>query len=207
MLFLSLLLLFSLSYAKVEKVIEGEVYKRFGDSVRVQRVRLGGKLDSEKVDKIELQMEYGRSRAVAYVYSGEQRYQAIIEALWKVKVYIAIEDIPKDSPINLDSFRVEERFVKTIPSDLRIEPQEFENFVASTKIAKGTMLRRSLLKEVPAVSPGDVVEAVYRSGSLEIVFKAVAVDGGKVGKIIRLKKDDKVLRGKIISKGVVEVLQ
>lgn len=202
---LSLLLLFSFAFSSPEELIESEVYKRFGNSVKVQSVRLFAPKNLE-VERVELDMEYGRSRAVAYLYSGRERYQAIVNALWKAKVFIALEDIPKGSPIRPEQFKVEERFMKTIPSDLRLSSEDFENYMASTRITKGTMLRRSLLKEVPVVKSGDLVEVVYRSGSIELSFQAVAVDSGTAGKIIRIRREDKILRGRVLAKGKVEVL-
>lgn len=201
---LSLFLFVNLCFAGVEKFVEDEVYKRFGDLVKVNKVKIIGKV--EKVDKIELDMEYGKSRMIAYIYSGDERHQALIDALWKVKVFVAKEDIDKGTPISTELFRVEERFMKSIPSDLRLNPEEFENFVASTRIVKGTMLRRSLLRELPAVRAGEVVEAIFKSGTIEISFQAIAVDTGTVGKVIRIKRDENMLRGKVISRGKVEVV-
>jgi len=202
---LSLLFALCLAFASPERLVESEVYRRFGDSVKVQKVRIPSPRGME-IERVELDMEYGRSRAVAYLYSGRERYQAIIDALWKAKVYIALEDIPQGSPIRPEHFRVEERLMKTIPSDLRLSPEDFGNFVASTRITKGTILRRSLLKEVPAVKVGEAVEAVYRSGSIEVGFQAVAVDTGGVGKVIRIRREDRMLRGRVLSRGRVEVL-
>lgn len=68
------------------------------------------------------------------------------------------------------------------------------------------MLRRSLLKEVPAVKSGDVVEVVYKSGSLEVSFQAVAVDSGTIGRVIRIRREDRMLRGKVVARGRVEVI-
>ncbi len=97
-------------------------------------------------------------------------------------------------------------YQREVPSDLRLSPEDFEKYIASTRIARGTMLRRSLLKEVPIVKSGDLVEAVYKSGSIELSFQAVAVDSGTAGKIIRIRREDKILRGRVLAKGKVEVL-
>ncbi|MCS6997879.1 MAG: flagellar basal body P-ring formation chaperone FlgA [Aquificaceae bacterium] len=204
--FLSLLIILELSFGSVERLVEEEVYRRFGELVKVQRVKLLGKKEVKSPERIELQMEYGKSRAVAYLYFGDKREQVLIDALWKVRVFVALEDIQKGSAIKPEMFRVEEVFMKTIPSDLRLNPADFENYTASTNITRGTVLRRSLLKEVQAVKVGEVVEAFYKSGALEVSFRAVAIDGGQVGKVIRLRKEDRVLRGRVLSKGKVEVL-
>lgn len=201
----SLLFVFCFAFAGVEELVESEVYKRFDDRVKVQKVKVMAPKGVE-FERVELDMEYGRSRAVAYLYSDKDRYQAIIDALWKVRVFIAVEDIPQGAFIKPEYFRVEERWMKTIPSDIRLSQEDFENFFASTRITKGTMLRRSLLKEVPAVRYGEPVEVVYRNGSIEVNFQAVAVDTGRVGKVIRIKREDKVLRGRVLSRGKVELL-
>ncbi len=203
---LSLLLTISLALAGPEELVKSEVYRQFGDLAKVQNVKVFAPKGVE-FERLELEMEYGRSRAVAYLYSGTERYQALIDALWKVRVFIALEDIPKGSPIKPEYFRVEDRFMKSIPSDLRLSPKDFDNFIASTRITKGTMLRRSLLKEVPAVRAGEPVEAVYRSGALEVSFQAVAMDSGTLGRVIRIRREDRVLRGRVFSRGKVEVLQ
>lgn len=204
--FLSLLIILNLSFGGVERFVEEEVYRRFGGLVKVQKVKLLGREEVKNPERIELQMEYGKSRAVAYLYFTDRRQQALIDALWKVKVFIALEDIQKGSPIKPEMFKVEEVFMKTIPSDLRLEPADFGNYTASTSITRGTVLRRSLLREVQAVKAGEMVEAFYRSGALEVSFQAVAMDGGQVGKVIRLKREEKVLRGRVLSRGRVEVL-
>lgn len=202
---LSLLFLFCSAFASPEELIVSEVYKRFGDRVKVQKVKIFAPKDLE-FDRIELDMEYGRSRALAYLYSDKERYQAVLDALWKTEVFIALEDIPKESSIKPEQFKVEERFMKTIPSDLRLSPEDFEKYITSTRITKGSMLRRSLLKEVPAVKAGDVVEVVYKSGSLEVSFQAVAVDSGTIGRVIRIRREDRMLRGKVVARGRVEVI-
>ncbi|MCS7308553.1 MAG: hypothetical protein NZ526_08415, partial [Aquificaceae bacterium] len=102
MLVLSLFLLLSLAYARVEEAIEELVYQRFGDSVKVQKVKVLGAREVSRVDRIELHMEYGKSNALAYLYSGEKRYQVILDVLWKVKSFVALEDVPKGSIIKLE---------------------------------------------------------------------------------------------------------
>ena len=37
---------------------------------------------------------------------------------------------------------------------------------------------------------GDVVNAVFKSGAIEVVFQTIAIDTGSIGKVIRLKRDD-----------------
>ena len=189
----------------LEKLIEGEVHKKFGDLAVLRGVKLLGREIPNRVDRVEIDAEYGKSRAIAYIYEGDKRYQAVLDIYWTLKVFVAKEDIPKGAPLKPDMFYQEERLVKSVPSDLRISPEELENYTASTRIIKGTILRRSLMEEPPAVKAGDQVEAVFRSGSVEVRFSAVALDTGKVGSTVRIKRDGKVLRGRVVARGLVEV--
>ncbi len=208
--FLFRLLLFvslSVSFAgqNLEKLIQEEFYKKFGDLALLKGVKLIGREKPSRIDRVEIDGEYGKSRVVAYLYEGTNRYQAVLDVYWRLKVFIAKEDIPKGASLKPEMFYQEERFVKSLPSDLKINSDEIESYTASTRIIKGTMLRRSLMEEVPAVKGGDQVEVIFRSGSIEVRFSAVALDTGKVGKTIRIKREGKVLRGRVVSKGLVEV--
>ncbi|MFN3946712.1 MAG: hypothetical protein ACK4LA_01335 [Aquificaceae bacterium] len=54
---LSLILFMGLAFAGVEEVIKKEIYERFGDKLKVNKVKLFTPV--EKFEKIELDMEYG----------------------------------------------------------------------------------------------------------------------------------------------------
>ncbi|RMH79421.1 MAG: flagella basal body P-ring formation protein FlgA [Acidobacteria bacterium] len=195
------------AHVSVEKAIEEKIYTRFGNGVRVQGVRFLGPKSLKEIQRIELDMEHGKARAVAYVYTGERRFQAVIDALWSYKVYIALRDIPKGSTVDISMFEEEERLAKTVPSDLRLSPEDFKNYVASTFIPKGTVLRKSYLKELPLVSAGEKVEVIYRREYIEIRFDGIAMDSGRMGELVSVKRGDRILRGRVVSKGLVEVLR
>lgn len=202
---LRILMFVSLCFANaLQEAVEREAQKAFGDLVKIQKVKAFSPI--ERIDRVELDMEYGRTRALAYVYSGGERHQVLIDALWKVRLFIAQQDIPKGTPIKPEFFRVEERYIKSVPSDLKLREEEFENYVASTHITRGTVLRRSLLKEVPLVQAGDEVEVVYKGDGIELRFHGQALDTGGRGKRVRVKRDGKIIRGKVVGKGLVEVM-
>ena len=77
-------------------------------------------------------------------------------------------------------FDREERWLRSIPQDLMINPEELRNYQTSTHIPKGSVLRRSIMKPVPAVSRGDIVKLVFRSGSIEIISQGTSLDRAEV---------------------------
>ncbi len=203
---LALLFWVSIAFANLEDLIKQELQKRFGEDVKLVKLRPLGKLG--KVEGLSLDVEYGRLRSVAYVDSQGERVEVVLDLLWRLKVYRAKADIPKDSPLDPSMFEEDYIWVKTVPSDLRILPDSLSNYVSSTKILKGSMLRRVYLRPVPAVRYSETVRAVFKSGSVVITFNARALDTGYVGKVIRIKPEfsDKVLRARVVSRGEVEVL-
>ncbi len=209
---LSLLLVSSFAFCwKVEELsvlVERQVKEMFGEEVRINRIfflNWDGK--GEGTPQVELDMEYGKARAFAYLHFEKGRYTAVVDALWRVKLLKAKKDIKKGEQLFAELFDVEERWLKSVPKDLLIDSQELKDYLASTHIPKGAILRRSLTKPSPAVNRGDMVKIVFRSGNVEIATQGISLDVGHVGKVVRVKTSSgKLLRSKVIGRGVVEVI-
>ena len=167
--------LFAFSFAfcwtkeELNVFVERQVKERFGEDVRVNKaILLNWDGKGEGVPKVELDMEYGKVRAFAYLQFEENRYTAVIDALWRAKLLRAKKDIKKGELLSAELFDVEERWLKSIPKDLLIDPEELKDYRASTDIPKGSILRRSVMKPSPAVNRGDIVKAIFRSGNIQI---------------------------------------
>ncbi len=76
------------------------------------------------MSKVELDMEYGKVRAFAYLQFEGNRYTAVVDALWRAKLLKAREDIKKGDLLSAELFDVEERWFKSVPKDLLIDPKE-----------------------------------------------------------------------------------
>ena len=202
-------LCFSWTEDRLKNLIGDAIKERFGDSVKVERIKiLDWKGELEGTPKVELDMEYGRARALAYLDFGQKRLSAILEVYWKAEFLVAKQDIPKGTVLSTELFAEKERWLRSIPNDFRLNKDELKNYQASTHIPKGSILRRSIIKPLPAVKRGDVVKLILRSGNLEIITYGTALDGGEVGKTVRVKtQSGKIMRGKIIDLGIVELLE
>ncbi|WP_448587325.1 flagellar basal body P-ring formation chaperone FlgA [Thermocrinis sp.] len=200
---------FSLSEAELKAKVEEQIKRKFGDDVRVAKIELlSWDKKGEGEPNIELEMEYGKARAMAHVEFGDRRLTAVVVPLWRARLLSAKYDIQRGSQLYPELFTIEERWLRSIPNDLRISLEEVKNYQASTYIPKGSILRRSVIKPLPAVERSDVVKLVLRSGALEVSTQGVSLDRGEVGKVVRVKtQSGKVLRCRVIERGVVEVVE
>jgi flagella basal body P-ring formation protein FlgA len=81
-----------------------------------------------------------------------------------------------------------------------------KGYESKTFIPKGKILVSRLVRGIPAIHRGDIVEAVVKDGRIELNFLAKALQDGIVGESIRVKRDGyKILKAKVISSGLVEI--
>lgn len=206
MLWTILLLLLNLCYASLEEDIKRRIEDTFGkDRVKVLRVKFDRKPEDSKSCDFVFDMEYGKFKSLVYLYCKGEKYTAYVDLLWAYPVFIAKDDIPKGTRLSPEMFVKELRYSKVIPSDLLISEEDINSMLTSTNILKGTVLRRSLTRSVPVVLRDQEVLAIYREGNLLLEFKAKALENGEVGKIIRIRHGEKILRAKVVGKGKVEV--
>ena len=69
------------------------------------------------------------------------------------------------------------------------------------------MFSKNSLEIVPDIEVGGSVTLVYKNGSLEATSTGIAMEAGIIGKEIRVRNESskKVVRGKIIEAGQVQV--
>ncbi|ADC89906.1 flagella basal body P-ring formation protein FlgA [Thermocrinis albus DSM 14484] len=214
MLVLWMLILFSVVYGEQQDILRervlSEIKRKFGDDFRLTGVRYYDEIPQiTDGGSVYLDMEYGRGKMLAYLVVGDRRYTLILDGLWRYTVLIAKEDIPKGRVLKPDMFYKEERWGRSVPSDLRLEDIHLSQYITSTFIPKGSIIRRSLLKPIPAVEIGQTVEAFYTSGNLELKFHARSLDRGYIGKTVRVLPEGKknpILRAKVIAPGKVQIL-
>ena len=122
-----------------------------------------------------------------------------------IRVYKANHQIKKDKIIDSNKVHAEyipfEKFYAppiTDPGDGR--------YIARLNIAPSKVLTAANTEPLPAVLKNSSVRCVYRVGSVVIEFDATALQNGKIGDIISVKKSDgKILRGRVVNKKRVEL--
>lgn len=75
-------------------------------------------------------------------------------------------------------------------------------------LAPGTVMLPAHVAARRIVEPGDAVTVVAMAGAIEVTATFTAVDGGRIGDVIRVKNPDtrKFIRGRIVKAGIVEVI-
>jgi flagella basal body P-ring formation protein FlgA len=49
-----------------------------------------------------------------------------------------------------------------------------------------------MLKDKSAIKKGQIIEVISKSGGIEVTFRAIAMQNGKIGDTIKVKKDKQI---------------
>jgi len=115
-----------------------------------------------------------------------------------VPVLMAVEDIPSHTPLNSSMFtRVPINFINFYDKPVyKLIGRESKVY-----IPKGKILVSRLVRRIPAIHRGDIVQAVAKDEGIEINFDVKALSDGQIGKIIKVKREGaKVLKAKVLSR-------
>jgi flagella basal body P-ring formation protein FlgA len=87
-------------------------------------------------------------------------------------------------------------------------PNQITGARALRPIPEGAVILTGFIAERRAVEPGDRVTVVAVTGDVEVSAEFQAADGGRAGDVIRVVNPEtrKYLRGRIVRKGLVEVI-
>ncbi|NPA29138.1 MAG: flagellar basal body P-ring formation protein FlgA [Epsilonproteobacteria bacterium] len=123
----------------------------------------------------------------------------------KIGVYKAIHQIKKDRIITPN-----DTTAATVPFKRFGAPpllfDEAKRYLAHCNIAKGRVLTARIAGPVPGVVKHERIRCVYRDGAVTVEFDATALQSGKKGDMITLRRDDgKTLRGVVVGKNEVEI--
>ncbi len=151
------------------------------------------------------------SRGYAYIHvkitdSKGNSTNSVITIKLKIfnKVYQTTHNIQRGSPLKISDFRSVTKNITQFRSPPITNIKGFENFAAKRYIAENSVLLKNMVDIPPVINFGDVVNAIYINGSVEVSFKATARDAGRIGDTIRVIRNDKqIFKAKIINKNNV----
>jgi flagella basal body P-ring formation protein FlgA len=130
----------------------------------------------------------------------------------KLKLYkdvaVSINDIKRKETISKSDFRIEEKEIST----LRDEPIEINKIItqlrAKRNIKHGTIILANMIEKIPDIKRGSRVNAIFQKGIVNVSFSATARTEGKVGDIIKVKRNDnKIFKAEIISSKQVRIIE
>jgi flagella basal body P-ring formation protein FlgA len=96
-----------------------------------------------------------------------------------------------------------------IPDDLVMEQSDLNGMELSRSLGEGQFFQKRFLKIAPIIQTGAAVSIQYTKGLLQATAAGTALDDGAEGSVIRVRNDasKKILKGRVVSEGVVEVGQ
>ena len=136
---------------------------------------------------------------------GKQRLSVKIYATYSVLV--AKQNIPKNTPIDKNHLKLEERKLSGTDFGAVTELSDIAGKISKTNIAKGSIITEKMLKSLPLVVRGDIITLVVYSRLLRIRTKGTALQNGTYGQIIRVKNlnSKKILAGEVTGPKLVRV--
>ena len=122
------------------------------------------------------------------------------------RVVVAERAIRRNEPLDTSSVSVETRDITTLPNDILIGDPAPE-WIASTTIPAGSVLKRSWVTTPPAIRSGDPVLVQVDAGAVIITDKGRAMQDGRIGDRIKVKlgKDSRQVRGLVDSEGLIKI--
>ncbi len=123
----------------------------------------------------------------------------------KTLAFKAIKDLKRGNILQNSDFEYEQVNFKYQHSEF-IGDEIFKRAKLKRAIKKGTSLTENLIEIVPDIERGKNILAILKEGYISIKFDAIALNGGSIGDIIKIKNsNNSIFNAKIISKNKVEV--
>ncbi len=198
---------FSFSRGNVVLLVEEELYKRYGNEVKLKEAYVYPPNVTLKEGDVKLYVREGYPEGSAIIKSGNISVRVRFKLLWRRELPVAVVNISRGEV--LDSTKVKWSMVYTEenPRDFISKGDILEDFVAIKPIKSGDYIRKRFLRRRYLVKRGDTVTVIYRSGNIYITYEAEAMENGYRGSFIRLKvpSSGKVIKGKVVGEGKVEV--
>lgn len=153
---------------------------------------------SDLIGRVTLRVECPAQGWFIYLSATIKHYEAVVTAR---------QSIPRDTPITQNMLSLEEMDTSRIRDRYFTDPKALQGMRTRWPIRAGDVIAAKRLLAANAVNEGDQVIIHAQVGSLEVKMLGEALEDGQVGDQVRIKntRSGKVLRARVIAKGVVQV--
>ena len=164
-------------------------------------------IDNSRDLKVEGSYAYLPIKYAGYEDNGKNSLLTLRLKLYK-NVLQNNRTIDKKESLDPNYFNIVEKEI----TSLRFEPVDVKaslsNYRAKFKIAENSILQKSMIENIPDIRVGDRVTAIFNNNSVNIAFAVTARTAGEVGKIIKVKRDDKKLfRARVVNNTTVKIIE
>jgi flagella basal body P-ring formation protein FlgA len=209
-----------LARGEVRKLVEQYVREqlaRSGDRWRVGAIRVSG---DPQVPTGPLKMSVSHGRGVKLVgttilhllvegpagYERRLRLTTVIDR--DTRIVVARRDLERGAVLGKEDLGVEYRSLRSLPNDAATTLDGAIAKQLTRSVSAGTVLRASVLEEVPVVSRGTQVSLVAKRGALRITTPGIVREDAGAGEMVSVVNpaSGKVVNGRVIDRKTVEVM-
>lgn len=163
-------------------------------------------LDSISISKSSLKRHKGNFFA-NFVFKGvtiKVRFEYELEAT--ITVLKATTDIERGTLITQSNVETQEIDFKSL--NVSVDTLKLDgSYRAKSKIERDKILTKNLIETIPMIMKNQRVLAIMKDGAINIKFEGISIESGNYGDVIKIKNSQgSILKGKIVDKGVVEII-
>jgi flagella basal body P-ring formation protein FlgA len=122
-------------------------------------------------------------------------------------VLVSAHPLAYRDPITSATVRLERRDVSTLFTRPFTNIEELADHQAARAIPANVILTPTMVQLPQVVRPGHLVMLVYETGRLRLEAQGQALDGGKIGEVVRVKNlsSGEILQGQVVNSRIVKV--
>lgn len=122
-------------------------------------------------------------------------------------VAVAVTTICRNEKISMGQYRMEPRDITVFSGHPVTSGADLSNRLSRQTIAAGTIVQERMLKPIPLVQKGQIVQIEVRNNSVAIAMNGIARESGDAGQMIWVENTvtHKLLKTTIVSKTKVEL--
>ena len=146
-------------------------------------------------------------KLVCPVANGWQLY-APVRVVYEMEVIVTATDVDNGATIHDHQLILATRDIGKLKQGYFTAFESVAGYASRRHLRPGTVITANLLQAPLLIEKGDQVVIVAKKGGLEVRVSGVALTRGRLGKQIpvRNSKTKRIVRGKVVASGVVEVM-
>ena len=210
----------SLAEGEVRKVVQHYVDQQLaasGDHWQIGAIRVSG---DPQVPTGPLKMSVSHGRGVELsgptilhlLVEGPSGYERRLRVTTVIdrdtQVMVARRDLERGAVLGKEDIGTEYRPLRSLPGDATTALESVIAKQLTRPVSAGSVLRASLVAEVPVVSRGTQVSLVAQRGALRITTPGIVREDGGAGEMVSVVNpaSGKVVNGRVIDSKTVEVM-
>ena len=169
-------------------------------------------------EKINFKLDFPENRRLAgkvilpvdILVNGRIKGKVIVSAVIDIfrPVAAAHRQIKKGETLAETDVEMLEKNISNYPGSVLFDGSSAVGRETKVMIPKGTVLLEWMLRDVPAVKEGDIVDLIKTAGSVRVQTNALALEDGYKGKMIKVRNLDteKIIHAKVTGSKEVEAI-